>query len=211
MKARLKPSERLHQKSYPIIALTGGIASGKSTLAHAARELGYPVISADELIKDIYNWRETTDWLKKEFPKAFNGDELDFKKLRNLFFADTKNKEMIESFLYHRLARAFSIKEASFSKIDFLIYEIPLLFEKDMVALFDYTVLSWISRPQQIERLKMRNPEMSESERNNFLDAQWPIDEKKEKVDFVFDNSAPKKEAELKVEMKIFWKKITEE
>lgn len=210
MKARLKASERLHQKSYPIIALTGGIASGKSKLAQAARELDYPVISADDLIKDIYSWKETTGWLKKEFPMAFHGDDLDFAKLRTLFFADLKNKEMIENFLYQRMPLAFSKKESDFSTIDFLIYEIPLLFEKDMMRLFDYSVLSWAPRPQQIERLKIRNPHMSETERNQFLDAQWSIDEKKEKVDFVFDNSAPRNETELMDEMKKFWGKIIE-
>lgn len=211
MKSRLVPSERLHQKNYPIIALTGGIASGKSTLAKAAAELGYPVISADDLIKDIYSWDETKKWLKKEFPIIFNGDDLDFNKLRSLFFSDNKNQKMIEDFLYQRLPEAFNNKERDYNHIDFLIYEIPLLFEKNMMPFFDFSVLCWIPRALQIERLKKRNPQLTENEITKFLEAQHPIDEKKDKVDFVFDNSAPLQEAELKKVMKTFWTKIIEE
>lgn len=210
MKPVINQSARFHQKPYPIIALTGGIASGKSTLAQAARELGYPVISADELVKIIYAWPETLAWLQQEFPGVVDAGKVDFKKLRTLFFTDKKNQEVIEHFIYQRLPKAFEQKEKDYARIDFLIYEIPLLFEKKLADLFDRRVLCWIPRALQVQRLKARSPELSEQDIENFLSAQLPIDEKRKAVDFVFDNSAPRSEAERLEGMKTFWKDITE-
>lgn len=210
MKPVLSQSARFHQKSYPIIALTGGIASGKSTLAQAARELGIPVISADELVKSIYTWPDTLTWLSQNYPQAIVNGAVDFSKLRTIFFADPQNQKNIEDFIYQRMPRAFAEREKEFSHIPFLIYEIPLLFEKGLASQFDKRVLCWASRDTQIQRLKARSPHLSESEIENFLSAQFPIDEKKKLVDEVFDNSAPRSEAELKQAMKQFWTSITE-
>ncbi len=210
MKPVLNQSARFHQKPYPIIALTGGIASGKSTLAQAARDLGYPVISADELVKRIYTWPETLAWLQQHFPDVIKESKVDFQKLRALFFSDNTNQELIERFIYQRLPKAFEEKEKDFSQIEFLIYEIPLLFEKKLSDLFDVKVLSWVPREKQIQRLKSRSPELTERDIESFLNAQIPLDEKKNKVDHVFDNSAPRSEAELSQAMKLFWQQLIE-
>lgn len=209
MISKLTPAQRLHQKPYPIIALTGGIASGKSTVAEYAKNKNVPVISADQLIKDIYTWPETQDWLRQHFPGAVVENKVDFSFIRKSVFSDAKKKEELEQYLYARLPRAFDLAEAKYPHINWLIYEVPLLFERGLESQFDKVVVVWVPEQVQRQRLKRRNPDLSVEEIENFLKGQLPIDEKRKRADLIFDNSIERTANELREALDDFWAQLT--
>lgn len=194
---RLSPEQRLYGRSYPIVALTGGIASGKTSVAEFLKKQNIPVISADQLIKDIYAWPETIEFIRSLSPEVIQHKTVDFPKLRTLVFTNDELKSQVENFLYQRLPMAFSQAEKKFNMIPWLVYEIPLLFERKMEGLFDVVIVSWVRRDIQKERLLKRDPHTTPEVAEAILKAQLPLDDKRARADIVFDNSTPLSEQKL--------------
>ena len=185
---RLTKDQRLYQVDVPVIGLTGGIASGKTTVSHKLQKMGFSVINADHLVKDIYALPETLEFVKREFPDVIKDGQIQFPLLRQYVFANTENKVKIENFIYARLAQAF---KAAFNKLDhpeMIIYDVPLLFEKKLQHLFDMTVLVYAPREIQRTRLVKRDNVLEEMA-DKMLNNQMDIEEKKAKADFIIDNS----------------------
>jgi dephospho-CoA kinase len=181
-----------------VIGLTGGIATGKTTVSQKLQEKGFAVINADHLVKDIYALPETFEFIRSEFPDVIKNEQIQFPLLRQFVFANTENKVKIENFIYARLAQAFN---AAFNKFDhpqMIIYDVPLLFEKNLQPLFDMTVLVYAPREIQQTRL-MKRDNVLEEMAETMLNSQMDIEEKKAKADFIIDNS--KSESELAEEI----------
>lgn len=199
---KLSPDQRLYHFDKPIIGLTGGIATGKSTVSKILKNKGFQIIDADQLVKDIYETKEAHKFIQSSFPGAYTEDEIDFKQLRSLVFGNSKVKSQVENFIYQRLPNA--IKEAS-KKIkdqDFYIYEVPLLFERNLDKSVDVKIVVYAPRRIQLERIISRDgssKEVSES----ILDQQMDIEEKKQKADFVINNSGKPSELLKEVELLI--------
>src|SRR6476661_1063578 len=104
---KLEPGFRLYNLDKPIIALTGGIATGKSTVTKMLEAKGLQVIDADALVKSIYRKEETKNFIKTVFSVAWGNEEISFPKLRELVFQNPKVKEAVETFIYARLPEAF--------------------------------------------------------------------------------------------------------
>ena len=188
---RLTPENRLHQCPIPIIALTGGIASGKTTTAKLFQKKGIKVVDADALVKEIYRQKDSLNFIQKECPEAISEGEINFSKLRQIFFSQNKekNREKFESFIYQQLPKKFL---NSLSPEDsFIIYDIPLLFEKNLDSLVDVKILVYSPSQIQLERLIKRDS-ISQNLAKKMLSLQWPIEKKKEKVDLIIDNSSSK-------------------
>ena len=195
---RLSKNQRLYQLDVPVIGLTGGIATGKTTVSHKLEEEGFAVINADHLVKDIYALPETFEFIRSEFPDVIKNEQIQFPLLRQFVFANSENKVKIENFIYARLAQAFN---AAFNKFDhpqMIIYDVPLLFEKSLQPLFDMTVLVYAPREIQRTRL-MKRDNVLEEMADTMLNSQMDIEEKKAKADFIIDNS--KSESELAEEI----------
>ena len=195
---RLSKNQRLYQLDVPVIGLTGGIATGKTTVSHKLQEEGFAVINADHLVKDIYALPETFEFIRSEFPDVIINEQIQFPLLRQFVFANSENKVKIENFIYARLAQAFN---AAFNKFDhpqMIIYDVPLLFEKSLQPLFDMTVLVYAPREIQRTRL-MKRDNVLEEMADTMLNSQMDIEEKKAKADFIIDNS--KSESELAEEI----------
>jgi dephospho-CoA kinase len=195
---RLSKDQRLYQLDVPVIGLTGGIATGKTTVSNKLQEKGFAVINADHLVKDIYALPETLEFIRSEFPDVIKNEVIQFPLLREYVFATGENKVKIENFIYARLARAF--KEA-FNKFDhpqIIIYDVPLLFEKSLQHLFDMTILVYAPREIQRSRL-MKRDHILDKMADAILNSQMDIEVKKLKSDFIIDNS--KSESELAEEI----------
>jgi dephospho-CoA kinase len=67
---KLPQEKRLYQLPVPILGLTGGISSGKTTVSTIMAQNGLAIINADSLVKEIYSWPETIQFIKKNFPEA---------------------------------------------------------------------------------------------------------------------------------------------
>lgn len=180
--------QRLYQVDCPVIGLTGGIATGKSTISKLFENEGIPVICADRLVKSIYKEQETIDFIKKNFSEAVDDNLINFKKLREIAFTKISNREQLESFIYSKLPHAFNSEYSKLNSPEILIYDVPLLFEKKMEDKFDLTICVYANKEIQIERIVKRdqsNAQLAEK----ILQSQLPIDEKKELSDFCIRNN----------------------
>lgn len=185
---KLDSKKRLHELEVPVIGLTGGIATGKSTVAKILMDHGLPVINADKLVKDIYARDEVKGWIRFNYPKVMSGDQIDFKLLREKFFTAPAVKDEIEAYIYARLPGAFGAAYEALGKPAFVIYDVPLLFEKHLDRLVDMKVVVYTSAKIQQARL-MERDKHEEDMAKTIMATQMDIEEKKDKADFVIDNS----------------------
>lgn len=193
-KNRLHSSDqRLYQIRVPVIGLTGGIASGKSTVSRMLKERGFEIIDADQLVKDVYAIPETFEFIQKKHPEVIQDGKILFPLLREKVFKDKKVKLEIENFIYQRLPDAFLAAYRKLNSPQVVIYDVPLLFEKNMESMFDVTVLVYAPRKIQHARLMGRDGHQ-EAMADSILNQQMDIEDKKLKAEFVIDNSGTETE-----------------
>lgn len=176
------------------IGLTGGLATGKSTVLELFRDAGAVAIDSDLIAREIVRphqdaWAE----LYREFgPDYFLPDmNVDRRRLRNLIFSDPAAREELNKIMHPRVKRLI-LEEldrlAENKTCAPVIVDVPLLFEVGWKKLFDKTVLVYARAEIQIERLTKREG-INHSEAKDWLASQMPIDEKLKLADFVVDNS----------------------
>ncbi len=176
------------------IGLTGSIATGKSTVANLFKELGCYIIDADKIAHDAYK-KDTEAYSKiiKRFGDNIlseNGD-IDRKKLGSIVLKDRNYLSDLEKIVHPEVER---IRNAIINNIQIkdrhaiIIYDVPLLFEKHLEHLFDFTIVVYTDTKTQLKRLMQRN-NISEYEANKRVKLQIPIDNKIKLADFVIDNS----------------------
>lgn len=186
-------TSRLYNIPVPIVALTGGIATGKSTVAQYFRDVGIPVIDADKLVKNIYSKKESFDFVSKNFKQAIVDNTIHFKTLRELAFQTPANQALLENFIYAQMPEAFTEAYKSFGPHDFIVYDVPLLFEKGLNQKTDVSVCTYSPRETQIERL-MKRDQISRELSETILSKQMDIEEKKKKSDLFIENTGPHEE-----------------
>lgn len=196
---KLSSQKRLHELPAPIIGLTGGIATGKSTVSEILMSKGLPVIDADQLVKKIYALNETKDFIKENFPEGYKHGEIDFPSLRKKFFQDPRAKSDIEGHIYQRLPDVFLKNYYELGSPPFIIYDVPLLYEKKLDILVDLTVTVYAPRKIQEARL-MKRDGILEDLAKKILDQQMDIEDKKLKADFIINNSFSHEELIQEVE-----------
>jgi dephospho-CoA kinase len=179
---------RLYHTQVPIVGLTGGIASGKSTAAELFRQQNIPVIDADSLVKSIYRKKETVEFIKNNFPNAIQNGAIDFSLLRELAFSTPTIKKKLEDFIYALLPEEFSRALQELPPSEFIVYDVPLLFEKGLDQFIDATICVYIARDQQLERLMNRDG-IDRTLAEKILGQQMDIEDKKNKADLVIDNT----------------------
>ncbi len=182
-----------------LIGLTGSVATGKTTAAKLFKELGCYVINADELAHAAYKPHSKA---YKKIVEAFSENILkedgtiDREKLRKIVLNDKDKLRLLESIVHPEVERLRKETISQITKKDrdaIIVYEVPLLFEKNLQDLFDYTVVVYASADQQIERLTgQRNMDRKEAEK--LINLQMPISEKAKLADFVlYNTSSPEK------------------
>ncbi len=125
-----------------VVALTGGIGAGKSTVAQNFAELGALVIDADELARMAIE--RGSDGFAEVLLRfgdeiILNGD-IDRKKLAEIVFSDEAARKDLEKIIHPRVQAIFSEAVEDLDEDDILIYEIPLLVETDAAEKFDYVI-----------------------------------------------------------------------
>jgi len=150
-----------------IVALTGGIGSGKSLAAQYFSELGARVVDADQLARvAIERGSEGFDEVALRFGEAImrNGD-IDRKALGEIIFADPKAKSDLEEIIHPRVRELFAEVVADLKPDEVLIYEIPLLVETGAVANFDVIITIEADLEIRKDRLRKRGMFISEIEK----------------------------------------------
>lgn len=185
------------------IGLTGGIATGKSTVSKILQKSGYNVIDADQISHEIMQKDEEGYILvAREFgTKVLNeAREIDRKKLGNLIFNNLEMRKKLEKLLHPIIQRRVEeLKKNLESKGTFVaFYDVPLLYEKNLEGQFDSVVCVASSALNQLERLKKRDglPTVDAIARIN---SQLPIAEKSGRADHVIWNDGDLNDLEFQV------------
>ena len=144
-----------------IIVVTGGIATGKSTILKLFRFIGANSFSSDEMVNDIY--KKDKDFflkIRNLYPQAIEKGKVDKKNLSNLAFKNEEVLNNLEQIIYPKLIRkrAKIIKNSFLNNISPIVFEIPLLFEKKIDKEFDLVVTTKCNKELQMKRyLKRKN------------------------------------------------------
>ena len=175
-----------------IIGLTGGIGSGKSTVAEAFRQLGIETVDADQASRAVVEpGMPALAAISAQFgSQIIQADgSLDRAALRQIIFTDPAQKLWLESLL-HPLIRDWIIEQLKAATSPYVILESPLLFETDQHQLVHKTVLVDLPEALQIERACARDGNQAD-QIQRIIDAQMPREEKLSRADIVLDNSEP--------------------
>ncbi|HEY9184310.1 MAG TPA: dephospho-CoA kinase [Salegentibacter sp.] len=172
-----------------IVGLTGGIGSGKTTVANFFRELGIPVYIADEAGKRLMlSSKEIKDAVQELFgEKAYSGNEPDRKYIASRVFKDSGKLEALNKIIHPAVAADFQ-SWLTRQKAPYIIYEAAILFESGGDEKCDYTILVTAPHDEKIKRLRFRdNTEIEEIEAR--MDNQWSDEKKLELADFRIQNT----------------------
>ncbi len=176
----------------PLVGLTGGIASGKSTVARQLRTLGVPVLDADEVAREVVEpGSEGLARLLARFgPEMLRDGRLDRSRLAALVFSDARARADLEA-IVHPLVAARSAERLTALRADpaapYVVYEVPLLVEKALADGMDAVIVVDLPEADQIARLRARD-RLSEQEARARLATQAPREARLAAADFVIDN-----------------------
>jgi dephospho-CoA kinase len=174
------------------IAITGGAGTGKSTVARMFAELGGEVLDADAMARKAVAvgapaWRE----LRRVYGAKFfheNG-ELNRSKLSQRVFADPEARRRLNGLIHPRVEAELQARVAELARrgVALVLVEVPLLFETGREAAFDRVIVVAAPEADQIRRLRARD-HRGEAEIQGILAAQWPLQDKVARGDYVVDN-----------------------
>ena len=175
-----------------IIGITGGIASGKSTVTNFLRKKGFQVVDADSLVHQLQKpGGRLFEALVQHFGKEIileNG-ELNRPLLASLIFSNPEEREWSKQIQGEIIREELAtLRDQLVQTEDIFFMDIPLLFEQDYSAWFDETWLVYVDRDVQVERL-MKRDRLSKDEAESRLTAQWPLEEKKGLSSHVLNNN----------------------
>jgi dephospho-CoA kinase len=190
-----------------IIGLTGGIGSGKTTVSAMLRDLGATVVDADEGARAVVEpGQPALEEIRQRFGAevfATNG-ALDRDRLADVVFGDDRARADLNSITHPRVRAwmAERMQAAAAAEAPAVVLDIPLLFESGLTAGLDDIVVVWTPVETQVARAVGRG--LREEDVRARLNAQMPLDEKRELATVVIDNSASQDDTRAQVEA--FWR-----
>jgi dephospho-CoA kinase len=180
-----------------LVGLTGGVATGKSTVAEMFKQCGAAVIDADLLARQVVEpgkpaWREIVQLFGKT---VLNQDRfLDRQALGNIVFRNPKKRRQLERIIHPRVAREqqrLVRRIAKHKPRSVVLYEVPLLFEAGVDKRVDQIIVVSADRETQIARLKKRNG-LSRAEALRRIHSQMPLTKKIRQADHVLNGTLPR-------------------
>jgi dephospho-CoA kinase len=175
-----------------IIGLTGGIATGKSTVSAMLRDLGAAVIDADEIAREVVVPGSPAFLdIQQRFPDVIGPDgRLDRAKLAGVIFSSAPERAALNAIIHPRIQQAILEKKAALAKrgVPVAILDAALLIEKGLQYGMDGLILVTAPRELQIARLKQRNG-LSGDDAEARLSSQMPVSEKERFASWIIDNS----------------------
>lgn len=189
------------------IGLTGGIATGKSAVKNILLKLNQSVIDADEISHQLTQpGQPGYRAIVSHFGKDFLNPDLSIhrKALGEQVFKNKDVRLQLEAILHPLIQDEVKNRRLQLSsqqkKICF--YDVPLLFEKNLTAQFDKTVIVYAPLLQQIDRLMLRN-QLTHNQALDRIRAQVPLADKVFKADYCLDNSTDLADLEIQVQLLI--------
>lgn len=185
-----------------IVGLTGGIASGKSTVSNFFKKLGLEVLDADGIVKEVSQKEDTI----KKIVKVFGRNILDGngkiirEKLRKEAFENRELLNKLNEIIHPQVIEIFVKKKKETSEDSIVIFDIPLLYEAKMENLCDKIIVVYIKREQQIKRVIERDKNTRELA-EKIIDAQMSLEEKSKRADIVINNNSTLEDLKNQVNM----------
>ena len=200
-----------------LLGVTGGIATGKSTVVNMLKEFGAPVIDFDLIAREVVEpkkpaWKDIVAYFGEQVLQEDR--QLDRKKLSDIVFRDLEKRKKLESFTHPRINEKFVKQLKAIVEKDpgaIIQVDVPLLIELNLQYMFHKTLVVYVSTEKQVERLMARDG-ITREEAADRLKAQLPIEEKMGYADFVIHNEGSLEETRRQAEE--LWqtlKKVQEE
>ena len=175
-----------------IIGITGGIASGKSTVTEFLRQKGFQVVDADAVVHQL---QKPGGLLYQVLAEHFgekvlleNG-ELNRPLLASLIFSNPEEQEWSKRTQGEIISEELAALRNQFAQTEALFFmDIPLLFEQNYASWFDETWLVYVNRDCQLERL-MKRDQISKEAAESRLNSQWPLERKISLASHSLDNN----------------------
>lgn len=194
-----------------MLGITGGIASGKSTVSAMLAELGAPLIDFDILARLVVEpgrpaLKSITDYFGTTVLRA--DGTLDRKKLSGIVFNHPEKRRRLEGFTHAAIFEEYHSQAnrlAADNPGAIIQVAVPLLMELNLQSMFDQVLVVYVTPAQQVARLAARDG-ISETVAANMLASQLPIDAKVAAADHVIDNGGTLEKTRQQVE--ILWKKL---
>ena len=175
-----------------IIGITGGIASGKSTVTNFLRQKGFEVVDADALVHQLQKpGGRLYQILVEHFGEKvlLEDGELNRPLLASLIFSNSEEREWSKETQGKIIRDELRALRDKFSETEELFFmDIPLLFEQDYASWFDETWLVYVRLDTQLDRL-MNRDQLSKESAETRLASQWPLEEKKKFATYILDNN----------------------
>jgi dephospho-CoA kinase len=176
-----------------LIGLTGGIATGKSTVARLLALHGATVVDADVLAREVVEpGQPALEEIAAEFGSQVidASGRLDRATVASVVFADPDRRRRLEAITHPRIQELMGrlLASALESGAPLVVADVPLLFENGRAAMFDGVMVAWCDAATELERLMARDG-LRREDAERRLAAQMPVDEKRRLATWVIDNS----------------------
>jgi len=176
------------------IGLTGGIASGKSTVSRLLKERGAIIVDADQISREIVKpGSPVLDKIVEHFGADILHEDgtLNRKKLGSIIFADEQKRLQLNAIMHPKIREVMLERIAQYEKEypdRLIVADIPLLYESNLQHMFTEVMVVYVPLDVQIERL-MRRDGLTEEQALERIRAQMPLADKRRLADVVIDNS----------------------
>ncbi|XEC93311.1 dephospho-CoA kinase [Paenibacillus tarimensis] len=196
------------------IGLTGGIACGKSTVAGMLAERGAVLVDADQVAREVVLPGEPAlEAVVRQFGQAVLNQDgtLNRSALGMIVFRDKVKLNALESILHPVIRSRMQEKMNTYLEEDparLVVADIPLLYETEQEDLYAGVMVVYVPAEVQVERLMKREPDLSREQAQIRIKLQLDIEEKRERADWVIDNSGSLEETARQVDD--FYRTITQ-
>lgn len=172
-----------------IIGLTGGIGSGKTTIANYFDSLGIPVFIADDEAKRLMQSSAILEAIKTSFGDAiFENGQLNRQQLAAIVFSDPEKLSQLNNIIHPAVKKQFTIWLSQYQTAPFVIYEAAILFESGSYQNCDIIITITAPFEDRIARVMQRDSSSREQVVMR-INAQWTDEQRISKSDFVIDNT----------------------
>jgi dephospho-CoA kinase len=187
------------------IGLTGGIATGKSTVARLLEERGAILIDLDRIAREVVEpGQPSLALIAERFGQAILqvDGSLDRKKLGAIVFADPAERRALEAITHPAIRKVMKERMAYYESNapdKLVVVDVPLLFESGLESYFEQIMVVYVPQEEQLNRLRERD-KLTDEEARRRLSAQGDIEEKKRRADILIDNSGSLAHTERQIE-----------
>lgn len=185
-----------------ILGLTGGIGTGKSTVANMLKKKGIPVVDTDLISREVIEYPEIIEKIKLEISNEvfdFN-NKLDREKMSEIVFENQEKLKKLNKIMHPEILKKMWLEVEKLKKNHkIIVLDIPLLFEINMEKEVDKILLIYASKEIQLKRIMERDCR-SREEAIKIINSQIPLYKKREKSDYIIQNNDSLENLEKKLE-----------